>query len=311
MKKQNVYKKEVKPLVSVIIPVFNGASYLKEAVTSAQTSTFKQYEIILIDDGSTDHSKKICKALEKRYKNVTFYSFTNNKGLGKVLNVAVAKAQGKYICRLNQDDRMLPFRMKTQVAFLEARPDVVAVGSCIKLFDEKGKVQLLNFLKRDKDIKKMWHIVSPFSDPSVMYRKEIAIKAGGYKQAFWPADDTHLWYRMGMLGKLANIQRPLVEVRWHDKAASVKYFRKLAISTFWMHRWAHKNVGNAPLLIQIFWFVQLFCGLVFSPQFNWGVYRLLKKGINTLPKRNHFSLNISYQSLTAKVLTQKTVHVTR
>ena len=52
----------------------------------------------------------------------------------------------------------------------------------------------------------MWHVVSPFADPSVMYRKQIALKAGGYKQEFWPGDDTHLWIRMGMMGQLANIE---------------------------------------------------------------------------------------------------------
>lgn len=281
MKNEKLKMKTTKnPLVSVVIPVFNGASFLNETIACVQKSKFRNFEILLLDDGSTDASKHICHKLEKKYANVTFYSFERNKGLGRVLNFALSKAKGKYICRINQDDRMLPFRMQTQVDFLEKHPDVVAVGSCIKLFDTKGDVQIIKFLEDDTQIKKIWHVVSPFSDPSVMYRKDIAIKAGGYKQEFWPADDTHLWYRMGLLGKLANIQKPVVEVRWHEKAASVYYFRKLAVSTYKMHRWAHQHVEKAPVFIQLFWLCQLASGLLLSPGFNWSVYRLLKRLIN-------------------------------
>lgn len=267
----------IKPEVSVVIPVFNGAHYLVEAVESVQKSTFRNFEILLIDDGSTDKSKILCHELEKKYKNITFYSFEKNKGLGRVLNFALDKARGKYISRLNQDDRMFIKRMGTQVEFLKKNPKVVAVGSCIRLFDENNKWSIVKFLEKDSDIKKIWHIVSPFSDPSVMYRKDIAKKAGGYKQEFWPADDTHLWYRMGLLGKLANIQEPLVAVRWHKNAASVKYFRKLMISTYRMHRWANSNVSKAPIGIQIYWIIQLVSGMIFSPDFNWKVYRFMKK----------------------------------
>lgn len=265
------------PLVSVIIPVFNGASYLKEAVESVQKSTFKNFEILLVDDHSTDHSRKICKMLESKYSNVKFYAFRKNKGLGRVLNFAIKKAKGIYICRLNQDDRMLPFRIHTQVFYLEQNKEVVAVGSCIKLFDSEGRYETLKFLEHDEDIKKVWHIVSPFSDPSVMYRKGVAQKAGGYYQEFWPADDTHLWYRMGQIGKLYNIQEPLVEVRWHEKAASFFYFRKLTKSTYKMHRWANSHIGRAPMIIQIYWVIQLLCGLILPSSFNWKVYRGLKR----------------------------------
>lgn len=271
---------KIQPMVSVIIPVFNGASFLEEAVKSVSQTTYTNYEILLIDDGSADHSKQICHEFEKQYPNVKFYSFTENRGLGRVLNFALEQAKGKYICRLNQDDHMLPFRIQKQVDFLEKNSKVVAVGSCIKLFEDNGNFQILKFLETDEDIKKIWHIISPFADPSVMYRKDVAIKAGGYQQEFWPADDTQLWYRMGLLGKLANIQETLVEVRWHKKAASVRHFRRLAISTYNMHRWANEHVSKAPWYIQTYWVIQLFAGITLSAEFNWKTYRILKKALN-------------------------------
>ncbi len=273
-------KNNKSPLVSVIIPVFNGASFLVEAVDSVQKSKYRNFEIILVDDGSTDNSHMVCRMLAEKYKNLHFYEFTQNKGLGTVLNFALKKARGTYICRLNQDDRMLPHRMGTQVAFLKKNTDVVAVGSHIRYFFDNRKEEILKFITDDAEIKKIWHIVSPFSDPSVMYRKDTALKAKGYDQSFWPADDTHLWYRMGSLGKLANIPEPLVEVRWHDKAASVFFFRNLAWSTYRMHIWAQKHIAPAPFIIRVYWIVQLISGLILPPQMNWNIYRVLKKVIS-------------------------------
>lgn len=275
-----IKKSNSKPLVSVIIPVFNGASYLEETVNSVQNSVYKSFEVLLIDDGSTDKSRRICMKLEKKYPNVRFYSFKKNRGLVRVLNFALKKARGKFICRINQDDRMYRFRIKTQIDFLKADSEVVAVGSDIRLFDDKDHYQIIKFLPEDENIKKLIHIISPFADPSVMYRKKTALKVGGYKQEFWPADDTHLWYRMGMVGKLANIDKVLVEVRYHKKAASILYFKKLALSTYKMHFWVDKNIQKAPFYIRIYWIVQLAAGLILTPEMNWGIYRLLKKIIN-------------------------------
>lgn len=262
-------------MVSVVIPVFNGASHLVEAMRSIQRSTFRRFEILLIDDGSTDQSKMLCRMLARRYKNVRFYDFPRNTGLGRVLNFALKKARGGYICRLNQDDRMLPHRLAAQVRYLDRHPDVVAVGSWIKLFDHEGSM-IIRFIKNDAEIKRLWYIVSPFSDPSVMYHKNVAIAAGGYVQSMWPADDTHLWYRMGMRGKLANIQRALVEVRWHANAASMKYFKKLAQSTFAMHLWTDQYLAKAPWYVHVYWIVQYIAGMTLPPEVNWGVYRLIK-----------------------------------
>jgi glycosyltransferase involved in cell wall biosynthesis len=275
MKQKTVTKH--KPLVSVIIPVFNGASYLVEAVDSVQKSTFRNFEIILVDDGSTDQSVMLCKILSEKYKNLRFFSFKNNKGLGRVLNFALKKAEGKYICRLNQDDHMLPNRMAKQIEFFAENPEVVAVGSWITYFEDNGNREVLKFLKTDKEIKEIWHIVSPFSDPSVMYHKQTALNVGGYDQSFWPVDDTHLWYRMGLAGKLANIQEPLVEVRWHAKAGSVFFFREMAWQIYRVRRWAHKNIQKGSIALQIFWILQLAAGMTLSPNVNWKVYRFIKK----------------------------------
>lgn len=270
-------KRLAQPMVSIVIPVFNGASYLEAAVASVFRSTYRNFEVLLVDDGSSDYSRTICKSLERKYRRVRFYQFPNNRGLSRVLNFALKKAKGKYICRLNQDDLMLPHRIATEVEYLEKHPDVAAVGSWIRLFTDDGSEQIVRFAKHDADIRKLWYIVSPFADPTVMYHKKIAIKAGGYLQVFWPADDTHLWYRIAQYGKLANIQRPLVNVRWHKNAASWKHFRKLAESTFAMHNWTDTYIEKAPWYIHMYWIIQYMASMMLPPEFIWDFYRVMKR----------------------------------
>lgn len=302
--RSNSIKPANKPVVSVVIPIFNGANHLIEAVRSVQKSTYKKFEILLVDDGSTDKSKALCRKLTRTYTNVRFYDFPRNRGLGRVLNFALKKAKGEFICRLNQDDRILPHRLDTQVQYLDNHSDVVALGSSIRLFNENGDHQIVEFLPTDAEIKNVWYIVSPFADPSVMYRKETALRAGGYDQSFWPADDTHLWYRMGLKGNLANLKRPVVEVRFHDKAASIKFFRKLAIKTYQMHLWTNEWIKAAPWYIHLYWLIQLGAGLILTPKTNWAVYWMIKRIINAYETRILPFITTAKTTMVAKVAAQ-------
>lgn len=267
------------PLVSVVIPVYNGGAYLEKAVESVIKNTYKNKEVILIDDGSTDHSKKLCHMLERKYPHVNFYSFKKNKGLGRVLNFALKKAKGTYICRINQDDEMHKSRIRKQVKFMQDNPDVVLVGSWLLVEDEQGKQRINKFLEHDEEIKRTWLKLSPCWDASVLYRRDAALSVGGYDQTFWPSDDLHMWYRLGRLGKIANLQEPLVKIKFHTQAASVKYHKKHLLTTYIVHRWAHANVEKASWGTQLFWMCELLAGMVFPPRFNWFVYRLIKKYI--------------------------------
>jgi glycosyltransferase involved in cell wall biosynthesis len=267
----------IQPLVTVVIPVYNGAKFLKEAVSSVMASSYKNFEVILIDDGSKDESKELCKRLEKQYKRVHFYGFKQNKGLGRVLNFALKQAKGEYICRINQDDEMHPSRIEKQVAFMKNNPDVILVGSWLMVEDENGNRRINKFLEHDEEIKKTWLKLSPCWDASVMYRRESALAVGGYDQKFWPADDLHMWYRLGKLGKIANIQEPLVKIKFHTAAASVKHHRKHMITTYKVHQWANKHIQKADWGTQIYWLCQLAAGFIMPAHLNWFIYRLLKK----------------------------------
>lgn len=281
--KNNKKKVEYKPLVSVIIPVYNGAPYLAETVESVQRSSCKNFEIILVDDGSKDESKAFCQSLSKKYKNVRFYWFKKNKGLTSVLNYAIKKAKGEFIARINQDDIMMPNRLEEQIEFLKNNPDHVVVGSDIILFDENHRlIENISFPKTDADIRAQWLLMSPFSDPTVMYRKSAYLKTKGYQKYFWPADDVHMWYQLGKVGKLANLNTILTKVRWHNKAGSIASHRIQMEKTFEVHLWASKNIQEPKLYHWIFWVTQFIAGKIFPPRFNWFIYRRIRQIQNFL-----------------------------
>jgi len=269
-----------RPLVSVIIPVYNGASYLKQSVNSVENSNFKDWEIILVNDGSTDQSENVCLNLQKKNKKIRVYSFKKNKGLSRTLNFAILKAQGKYIARLNQDDLMLPDRLEKQTDFLEKNPAYVMVGGALELFDEKGESFEKLFLPlNDTEIRKNWFYLNSFADPAVMYLKKAVIKAGGYRQKYYPADDLHLWYRLGNLGKLANLNQVVTRMRIHQKAATMERFRQLIRKTWQVHWWSAKHVQKPSLFILLYWVIQYILGMTLPARINFFAYRLVKKTI--------------------------------
>lgn len=266
------------PLVSIVIPVYNGQEFLKDTLDSLITITYPTFEVLLIDDGSTDTSKKMCEEFSKLHSFARTLTQHANKGLADTLNFGIAQATGEYIARINQDDIIMPDRLTDQVAFLESHPDHVAIGSAIRMFDNEGRtIDNLTFPQTNEQIKKNWLIFSPFADPAVIYRKSAFLKTIGYEKSFWPVDDVHMWYKLGNIGKLANLSQVLTQVRWHTEAGSIKSHRIQVRRLFDLHMWANSNIRRANLIEWIFWISQLIAGYLFPPRFNWYVFRHLRK----------------------------------
>ena len=173
---------------------------------------------------------------------------------------------------------MMMGRLEKQVAFFESHPDHVAVGGYVELFTEsKSHFDVIQFPLTDNELKQNWLTLSPFADPTVMYRKAAFLQTGGYNQVMWPADDVHMWYQLGSLGKLANIPEILTRVRWHKGAGSIHLHRLQMKKTGEVHRWADRYVRKGTLSERTIWLIESLAGNVFPPQFNWFVYRLIRK----------------------------------
>lgn len=217
------------PLVSIILPVYNAQDYLKESVDSILNQTYTNFELIILNDGSTDDSEKIISSYtDSRIK----YHFHSNKGLGATLNIGLKLSSGKYIARQDQDDISHPNRLKKQVDFLEKNESILLLGTRAKIFfTNSSNFEFHNHATRPCDLKFDLLFDNPFVHSSVMFRKSTIDKIGDYKIDRNLYEDYELWSRFSQVGDLANLPEVLVNYRHHEKGLSsnVDNFKKYAL----------------------------------------------------------------------------------
>lgn len=201
------------PLVSVILPVYNGLPYIRESIDSILNQTFRDFELIIVNDGSIDGSENV---IDSYSDNKIIVINQENQGLAKSLNNALRIAKGEYIARQDADDISMPNRLKLEVEFLNAHPECGIVGSWSKIWHENTPTNRGHHHPSDNGTLQFLSIFdSFFVHSSVMARKSIIDLAGGYPldPERNPPEDFDLWSRMRLLCELRNIPVPLVIYR--------------------------------------------------------------------------------------------------
>jgi glycosyltransferase involved in cell wall biosynthesis len=206
-----------RPLISVIFSVFNGTSYLKEAVESILNQTFTDFEFIIVDDGSTDQTPKILD--EFTDKRIVRLKNGKNLGLVKSLNKALGVAQGEFVARMDADDVSLPERFAKQVAYLKQHLQIGVLGTAMSQIDKKG--QFISILvppaHHSLILWQMFFGCSIFH-PTVMMRKSILNDIGYYNINFIHTEDIELWSRLFNKTKFANLTEVLYVRRLHSRS---------------------------------------------------------------------------------------------
>ncbi len=201
------------PLVSVILPVYNGFPYLDESINSVLKQSFNNYELIIIDDGSTDNSGTII----EKYNDPRIRFFQqSNKGLAATLNRGISLARGEYIARQDQDDVCFPLRFEKQIAFLEDNLAVGLVGTFAEIWDLNERTgRLLKHPTNDAIIKFKLLFNNHFVHSSMMIRRLVFEKVGGYTEdkSRHPPEDYELWSRVMREFKIANLPEVLMAYR--------------------------------------------------------------------------------------------------
>ncbi len=209
------------PIISVLMSVYNGQTYVAEAVESILAQTFGEFEFLIIDDGSKDDSPAIVRRYEQKDKRIKFVSRTN-KGLTKTLNELFAKSRGEFVARMDCDDVALPQRFALQVEALGKDPGLVCVGGNFQLIDGQGR--LLTTLRPPPDDatiqKQALAGHGAICHPAAMIRREALLKISGYDEEFKIAQDLDLWLRLGEVGKLGNVPRTVLKFRLHEGSVS-------------------------------------------------------------------------------------------
>ena len=208
------------PLVSILMPVFKTAPYLREAMDSMLCQTFQDYELIVLDDCSPDNAEEILDTYDD--PRIVRYKGEKNVGLSNVLNVGIGMARGKYIARMDSDDISLPQRLQVQVEYLETHPDIDLVSVGMRLFGAKEATWIRELNPEKVKIEAMFH--SPVLHASSVWRKDAFEKQGlRFCQEMVPAEDYDLWVRAMLRGlKLVNLPEVLYEYRIHDAQATLQ-----------------------------------------------------------------------------------------
>ena len=208
------------PIVSVVLPVYNGKSYLIGAINSVLNQSFEDFELIIIDDGSTDDSADLIRAYDD--PRIFFYQ-QENQGLAATLNRGIALARGEFIARQDQDDICLPARFERQINWFNKHPEAGMVGTAAEIWVDRTKTdRVLKHPMEDALIRFGLLFHNHFVHSSVMIRKAALSDVGGYSEDArrQPPEDYELWSRMMKYYQVGNLSDILTVYREVDGSMS-------------------------------------------------------------------------------------------
>lgn len=212
------------PIVSVVMSVFNGEAFLSEAIESILGQTFRGFEFLVVDDGSTDRTAEILGGYASRDGRMRVLRH-ENKGLALSLNIGINFATGSYIARMDADDVAMPNRLEEQVKFMERHPEVGVLGGAVEVINTEGQaIHTTRPPLGDSEIRSSMLRCNPICHPTVIMRREVVLVSGGYRKIF-DAEDFDLWLRMGERSRLASLSKPLLRYRIHSDQVSVRNVR--------------------------------------------------------------------------------------
>lgn len=210
-----------RPIISTVMPVRNCGQWLGSAVQSILDQSFDDFELIIVDDNTTDGSIEALPA-DSRIRILRH----NSSGIVSSLNHGLLNAKGRYIARMDGDDIAFPERFAAQVSFLEANPSIDIVGGLVEIFSDDFEIEQgsryyqdwLNSIITEADIDREIFVESPLTHPSVLIRKSLFRQIGLYRDLSWP-EDYDLWLRAWLAGaRMAKIEEPVVRWREHPES---------------------------------------------------------------------------------------------
>ncbi len=222
--------KNPKEHITILMPVYNAAEFAGEAVNSILTQSYPYFELLIIDDGSSDNTSAIIESYND--ERIRLISHKGNKGLQYTLNEGIELSSHELIARMDADDISHPWRIEKQVAYMQAHPDCAMVDCWVKVMDKDKK-----FIRAEGKHSKFVYYTLTFEcciyHPAVLYRKEAVQSVGGYK---WPyGEDYDLFWRLSRKYRIHTLEEHLLWYRVHDrnlntvtkKTAYEKYTRRI------------------------------------------------------------------------------------
>jgi glycosyltransferase involved in cell wall biosynthesis len=225
------------PMISVLMPVHNCPQFIEEAVDSILQQRYRNFELLIIDDGSNDRTNEIATRLSSRDERVHVL-WQEKSGIVAALNHGIRQAKGKYLARMDADDIAHPMRLGLQVTRMETEPWLVACGTDFIKFGNSA--QYVSTPRTDKDCKAILMIESCFAHPTVMMRTQVIKHADlEYGADAEYVEDYNLWTDLAPHGEFANIPLPLLKYRTHGGQISTQRIER--------QRDAHVRIASKTL----------------------------------------------------------------
>lgn len=227
------------PFVSVLMPVYNPGHFLREAVDSVLAQHYPAFELIAIDDASSDGSFELLQAYATRDARVRVFRQPRNLGIVAARNRAFAEAnpEARYFAILDSDDVALPERLAQQVEFLEAHPDHALVGGQTLIIDHASRdIGIRRYPTTYAQICATIARYNPIAQPAVMLRKSMLEGPAPYSDAFPRCQDYELWLRLAARHPIANLEQPVIRYRISDTQGKRTQLRKTLLLTLALQR---------------------------------------------------------------------------
>ncbi|HBD02029.1 MAG: Glycosyl transferase family 2 [Microgenomates group bacterium GW2011_GWC1_46_16] len=242
--------KKLHPLVSVIMTAYNADKFVGQAVGSIQAQTYPNLELIVVNDGSVDNTLSVVRKIAQSDKRIKVISYDKNRGASYASNLALDKARGKLIARMDADDIAIVDRFEKQVNYLLSNPEAIAVGGQCELIDSLGKsIGEKSFPLIHTQIYSALYQYNPVQHPTIMVNTKLL---GKHKLVYHSdvvlAHDLELLFFLAQYGQLANLPDTILQYRIHNDSLSLRNPKKTFYDTIAVRSRAVKKYGYVPNL---------------------------------------------------------------
>ena len=241
-------EKVLSPAISVLLPVYNAVKYVGIAIESVLNQSFKDFELIICEDRSTDMTWQIIELYVKKDRRIKLFRNEKNLGIAENRNKLISLASGNYIVWQDADDVSMPYRLELQYQFMEQNPDVGIVGGWLQFFNENGEQSIRKYASDDVSLRSKIFQYSPVAQPAAMIRKKSLDESGMYDLRYPLAEDLDMSFRIGMKYKFANIQRVLIKYRENTTSATFTKLKTIELNTLDI-RWKYSHSDKYAMTV--------------------------------------------------------------
>jgi len=235
------------PQVTVLVPIYNGAAYLAQTLESLLAQSFADFELLAIDDGSTDGSSEIVRSFKDERVRLIH---KENGGLCAALNLGIAEAKAPYIARSDQDDISFRERIERQFSIMENHPEALALFAYSTKFGSKhGWSNADKMVMAPGEVKEYEPMIDGCQLCSTMFARTGALRSiGGFRQAYYPSDDWDLECRLAQAGKVLILREPVIAYRFQPAANTYRVFSEMREKSRWTKDSYRRRLNSMPEL---------------------------------------------------------------